>query len=92
MTPPLNAEQQEAVARYRDALFDITLKMVTTYQRALESEGIPSERIAGPLLAGLYGAAEKYLRVGGAEEFAQRLHDAVQTAAREFHFQITSSN
>ena len=92
MTPPLTAEQQEAVARYRDALFDLTLKMATTYQRSLESQGIPSERIAGPLLAGLYGAAEEFLSVGGAEDFAKRLHNAIQAAAREFHFEVTVSN
>ena len=95
MTPPispLTAEQREAVDRYRDALFDITLKMLTTYQRALESKGIPSEHIPGPLLGGLYGAAEEYMRLGGAEEFAKRLHNAVQTVAREFHFEITEQN
>ena len=95
MTPPispLTAEQREAVDRYRDALFDITLKMLTTYQRALESKGIPSERIAGPLLGALYGAAEEYMRLGGAEEFAARLHNAVQAAATELHFEITAIN
>jgi hypothetical protein len=95
MTPPispLTEEQKEAVARYRDTLSEIVFMAATRYQHELEKKGIPPEHIAGPILAGLYGAAERYLRVGGAEELAQRLHDAVQAAAREFHFEVTEIN
>ncbi len=92
MTPPLNDQQKRAVAQYQKALLDVVLTTTTTYERALEKQGIPPERIAGPLLAALYGAAEKYLRLGGAEEFAKRLHNAVQAVAREFHFEVTEGN
>ena len=69
--PPLTDEQKQAVARYRDTLSDIVFMAATRYQYELEKQGIPSEHIAGPLLAGLYGAAEKYMRLSGAEEFAK---------------------
>jgi hypothetical protein len=92
MTPPLTEEQREAVVPYRDTLADIVFLAATRYQSELESRGIPSEHIVGPLLAGIYGAAEKFLRLGGADEFAKRLHNAVQTVARDFHFQLTVSN
>ena len=80
MIPPLTDTQREAVARYRDTLSDIVFTAATRYQHELEQQGIPPAHIAGPLLAGLYGAAEKYLRVGGAKEFAQRLFTAADTA------------
>jgi hypothetical protein len=92
MTPPLTDPQKQAVHKYRGALFDLVLTAATTYHRELEKQGIPGEHIAGPLLASVYGAAEKYLRLGGAEDFAKALHNAVHTVAREFHFQITEEN
>ena len=92
MTPPLTHEQKQAVEKYRNALFDLALTAARAYERELQKQGIPPEHIAGPLLASLYGAAEKFLRLGGADEFAKRLHNAVQTVAREFHFEITEKN
>jgi hypothetical protein len=92
MIPPLTDEQRQAVARYRDTLYDVALTAATTYHRRLEEQGIPPEHIAAPFLAALYGAAEEYMRLGGAEDFAKALHNAVQSAARRFHFEIVESN
>lgn len=92
MTPPLTDEQKEAVAHLRDTLYDVALTAATTYHKRLEEQGIPPEHIAAPFLASLYGAAEEYMRFGGAEAFAKALHNAVQSAAREFHFEITEIN
>jgi hypothetical protein len=92
MIPPLTDEQKQAVARYRDTLYDVALTAATTYHRRLEEQGIPPQHVAAPFLAALYGAAEEYMRLGGAEAFAKALHNAVQSAAREFHFEIVESN
>jgi hypothetical protein len=92
MTPPLTDEQRQALEKYQNALFDLALTGAKTYHQRLEELGVPPERIAGPLLASLYSAAEHYMRLGGAEDFAKALHNAVQTAAREFHFVMTETN